>query len=66
MTADIINFRQVRKAKARAEKVRRAEENRRKSGLPKHERERAEAESLLGENRLEALRRDPPDADPQA
>jgi hypothetical protein len=66
MTADIINLRQVRKAKARAEKERRAEENRHNFGRPKRVRERAEAESLLEENRLEGLRRDPPDADPQA
>jgi Domain of unknown function (DUF4169) len=66
MTADIINLRQARKAKARAEKERRAEENRRKFGRPKHERARAEAESLLEENRLDGLRRDAPDADPQA
>ena len=66
MTADIINLRHVRKARARADKERRAEENRRKFGRRKHERERAEAESLLEAHRLEGLRRYPPDADPQA
>ena len=66
MTAEIINLRQARKAKARAEKERRAEENRRKFGRPKQERERAEAESLLEAECLEGLRRDAPDAEPQA
>jgi Domain of unknown function (DUF4169) len=66
MTADIINLRRARKAKARAEKERQAEENRRKFGQPKHERKRAQAEKSLGAKRLEGMRREPPEPDTQA
>jgi hypothetical protein len=64
MTADIINLRQARKAQARAEKERRTDENRRRFGRPKHERDQAEAETLLEAERLDGLRRNPPDFDP--
>jgi hypothetical protein len=42
MSADIVNLRQARKAKARAEKDKAAEENRRLHGMSKAERAKAE------------------------
>ncbi len=57
MTAEIINLRQVRKAKEREEKERQASENRRKYGLTKEERERIEAERALADKRMDGLKR---------
>lgn len=57
MTAEIINLRQVRKAKEREEKERQASENRRKYGLTKEERERIEAERALADQRMDGLKR---------
>lgn len=58
MTAEIINLRQVRKARDRAGKVGLAAENRAKFGRTKHERQREEAESGRHAKHLDAHRRD--------
>ncbi len=44
MSAEIVNLRRVRQERARAEKERQAEENRRLFGLSKADRQRAEQE----------------------
>ena len=51
MTAEIINLNRVRKARAKAEKVQKAEENRVQHGTPKHLKK-------LGKARDEKARRD--------
>jgi GAF domain-containing protein len=56
--AEIINLRQVRKAKARAERERDAEANRRLFGRTKSERRLAESESEKAARDLEAHRLD--------
>jgi len=58
MTAKIINLRQFRKAKARAEKERQAEENRTRHGQTKADRRQHESERALADRNIEALRRD--------
>ena len=58
MTADIVNLRKVRKAKARAEAGVKAAENRVRFGRTKAERRLEEARSALDERQIEALRRD--------
>jgi len=58
MTADIINLRQVRKAKQRREAEARAEENRAKFGRAKDERDTTQAKKDLADRRLDALRRE--------
>jgi hypothetical protein len=63
MTADIINLRRVRKAKARREKDAQAAENRAKSGRPKAEREHTEAVLKFDASRLESARRSNPSED---
>ena len=54
--AEIINLRQARKAKTRAEKDARAAENRAKFGRAKAERSVGDAEKILAERRLEGHR----------
>ncbi len=61
--ADIVNLRQARKAKARAEKERSAAENRVRFGRTKVERERIEAEDRLRRQGLEAHRLEGGDKD---
>jgi hypothetical protein len=59
MTADIMNLRKARKAKARREKEIAAAENRIKFGRTKVEKATVEANEKLARRRLEALRRSP-------
>jgi hypothetical protein len=56
MTAEIVNLRQARKRKARAEKETAAEANRLRHGLPKPEKRRLKAEGDLAARRLEGHR----------
>jgi hypothetical protein len=58
MTADIINLRRARKAKAKAGQEAVAAENRVKFGRTKAEREQASAETALQDRRLEGHRRE--------
>jgi len=51
--AEVVNLRQVRKAKARAEADAQATENRRKFGRPKLERDADSAQERLAWRRLE-------------
>lgn len=55
MGADVISLRQARKAKARAEKESRAEQNRRMHGLTKTERRHVAAAKQLQEKRLDSM-----------
>ena len=57
--AEIINLRQARKQKARAEKEARADENRVAFGRTKAEKNLTKAQRDLARSRLEAHRRDP-------
>jgi hypothetical protein len=57
--AEIINLRQVRKRKMRADKEAKAAENRAAFGRTKHERNLEEARRTLEERRIEAHKRDP-------
>jgi hypothetical protein len=57
--AEIINLRQARKNKARAEKEARAEQNRISFGRTKAEKKVTKAEQDLASSRLEAHKRDP-------
>jgi Domain of unknown function (DUF4169) len=63
MTADIINLRRARKAKARTEKDAQAAENRAKSGRSKAERKMTNAVLKLDRSRLDSARRSNPDED---
>ena len=56
--ADIVNLREARKAKARADAEVRAAENRVKFGRTKEEKRKAKAEQALDARRLEGHRRD--------
>jgi hypothetical protein len=58
--AEIVNLRQARKRKARAERQAEAELRRATFGRPKGERTLTDAERLLLARRLEAHRRDDP------
>jgi hypothetical protein len=58
MSADIVNLRRVRKAKARAERTRAAEENRRVHGRSKAEKIRQEDEQARQDRHLDGHRRD--------
>ena len=58
MAAEIINLRKARKARDRAEKEKRADENRVKFGRTKAEKEKAKAEDEIAKRRLEAHKRD--------
>ena len=57
--AEIINLRQARKQKARAEKEARADQNRVAFGRTKAEKNLTKAEQDLAKSRLEAHKRDP-------
>jgi hypothetical protein len=57
--AEIINLREARKHKARAEKEARADENRIAFGRTKAEKNLTKAEQDLAKSRLDAHRRDP-------
>jgi hypothetical protein len=54
---EIINLRQARKTRARAERLRKAGENRAKFGRPRHEREQAKSAMELEQRRLEGAKR---------
>jgi hypothetical protein len=54
--ADIVNLRQARKRKARAEKDQRAEDNRLKHGRTKAEKDHAAAKDDLERRRLDGLK----------
>ncbi|HEV2563609.1 MAG TPA: DUF4169 family protein [Microvirga sp.] len=56
--AEIINLRQARKQKARAEKEARAEQNRIAFGRTKAERKLTKAEQELAKSRLDSHKRD--------
>lgn len=58
MTADIVNLRQARKAKARAAGEKRAEENRAKHGRTKRERKDEAANEVLRKQRFQAHERE--------
>jgi hypothetical protein len=58
MTAEIVNLRRARKAKARAEAQARADENRAKFGRPKAERELADRSKSHADRQLDAHRRE--------
>lgn len=58
MTADIVNLRQARKAKARAEKEKQASENRARFGRTKAEKQRTAAEADRETARHEGARRE--------
>ena len=62
MTADIVNLRQVRKQKARAEKERHSEAKRAKHGQTKATRRHEAANKALEKKRLDGLVRIQPDA----
>lgn len=61
MAADIVNLRAARKAKARAEKEKRAEENRRLHGISKAEREKLVDARRRMEKHLRGHRRETDD-----
>ena len=56
--ADIVNLRQVRKARARADREKEAEANRRLHGMTKAEREKAEVMRKRLERHVEGHRRE--------
>lgn len=56
---DVVNLRNFRKQKARQEKERQADANRRLHGQSRHERDVQQGERALAERRLEGHRRDP-------
>ena len=58
MAADIVNLRQVRKAKARVENEKTAEANRRLHGMTKAEREKAANERRRLDRHVEGHKRD--------
>jgi hypothetical protein len=58
---EIINLRQVRRQKARAEREASALENRIRFGRTKAERIKENADTLLAHRRLEAAKRDAPE-----
>lgn len=58
--AEIVNLRQARKQKARAEKDRKAAENRVAFGRPKAERKLNDASEQLSLKRLDGHKRDEP------
>jgi hypothetical protein len=60
---DVINLRQVRKARARAEREKIAAENRAKFGRPGHERTLTDAERQRYASHVDGARRDADDDD---
>ena len=65
MTAGIINLRKARKAKARAEAVKTASENRVKFGRTKTEREQVSAVLKIERSRLDGAQRANPGDEPR-
>ncbi|WP_460448792.1 DUF4169 family protein [Alsobacter sp. SYSU BS001988] len=65
MTADIVNLRRARKAKARTQADAAAAENRAKFGRPKAERDLRAAEDQLAARRHEGHRLNAADIDPK-
>lgn len=63
MTAEIVNLRRARKAKARTQMVAKAAENRATHGRTRAEREHAAAERTRAERAWSASRREPDDSD---
>jgi hypothetical protein len=59
VTAEIINLKKVRKAKARAEAEKNAEENRVKFGRSKAEKNLSAAEKNLADKNLDGSKHDP-------
>lgn len=53
---EIINLRQARKTKARADRLRKAEENRAKFGRPGHERKQTKSALELEQRQLEGAK----------
>ena len=60
MTADLINLRRARKARARIEQATTAAESRASHGRTKADRVRSAAETELAERRLDGSKREPP------
>jgi len=58
MTGEVVNLRQFRKRKARAEREQAAEANRQKFGRTRDERVRQEAEKALQQRHLDGHERD--------
>jgi uncharacterized protein DUF4169 len=63
MSAEIVNLRQARKARARTDREKEAEANRAKFGRTKAERRQSDAETKLADKRLDALKRTPQGTD---
>lgn len=59
MTADIVNLNKFRKAKQRAEKDRKAEENRIRHGRSSAEREAEKTQRVLDNAHLDGAKREP-------
>lgn len=59
MTADIVNLRRARKAKARADRVLEADQNRLSHGISRHARQSITAERAIAERRLDGAEREP-------
>ncbi len=59
MSAEIVNLRRARKARARADKEDRAAENRRRHGRSKAEKQAESIERERAERRIESHRREP-------
>ncbi len=59
MSAEIVNLRRARKAKARTEHEREAAANRTAFGRSKAEKEKTAAEHRLADRRIDAHRREP-------
>ena len=58
---DVVNLRQARKQKARAEKEEQAQANRARHGRSKAERRQDAAEKALAASKLDAVKREPPE-----
>ena len=65
MSAEIVNLRMARKARARADKAKQAEENRIRFGRTKNERNKQAAETERSNKHLDGARidQDPPDGE---
>ncbi len=63
MSAEIVNLRQARKARARTDREKEAEANRAKFGRTKAERRQSDAETKLADKRLDALKLTPQGTD---
>lgn len=64
MTGEVVNLRQARKRKARADEARQAEENRASHGRPKSEKSLSKATEMLRDRLLDAGRLAPSDKKP--